>query len=400
MTTPIEHIINNEAAAWQRMQEIRQAFSPELFDHVVVDSPSQAYIDAVSATHSALQLMEDIGVDFNKLDPGHGIGHLVRDYVNARIMLRKLDVNPAHLFVGFLGGVMHDLGCALVPRYDDNKRAVGHAEAGALLFDHIADELFLNKEEIILTAYAIAAHTNYLKPNKITCRDGVERTREPYQDTDAEGKPIYGVWITRWVDRLDCNGPTFVGRHYLTLAEKHADFDGKKFYETSFGQAMNPVVRTPEQITAAGGNKTMLEHMKMFADSQNNSSVYGKHDFGEMVDIRDEHKEQLNRIITSGLEGKTYGPQEEGAIVDSWTLFLKRNIEPTQPGIKAADTLRTMFVQLPPEYRQHWCHAFVQTMQEYRTWAQRKLTALEEIGEYKLPGIVDDVRKIIKPVIE
>lgn len=132
--------------------------------------------------------------------------------------------------MGLVAGTLHDVGCALVEHYAETQRVVRHAEGGALLLQEILPRLLLSEKQKILICYAVAAHTHYLKPQTVG-----EDTIEPYLDT-SEGEPLWGILFTRWVDRLDCNGAGFVGRHYLTLARAHQDFDGKQFYGIEFAE--------------------------------------------------------------------------------------------------------------------------------------------------------------------
>src|SRR3989339_608091 len=141
-------------------------------------------------------------------------------------LLKEVSIKNKEDAIGRALRIIHDICCILIHRYDEKNRAVRHAEIGALLIQDILDNLNVNDSEKKLIAYAIAAHTHYINTEKIECRDGVKRTRYSYVDM-VNQKPFELVYFPRWVDRLDCNGPAFVARHYLTLVKNHEDFKGK-----------------------------------------------------------------------------------------------------------------------------------------------------------------------------
>ena len=323
--------------------------------------------------------------------------------MNSSILFSNLEANPKHLFLGFVGGSLHDLGCAVVPRYDESKRVVRHAEAGSLLVKSLLEnETRLSEAEKISIAYVIAAHTHYRGEDPVQCQDGETRIVKPYQDLDENGKPIWPIWFTRWVDRLDCNGPAFVGRHYLTLGEKHEDYDGVVHFDVDFPHHMKPLLRPfKEQVDTSTGvrNQTMSEHMKMFADSQNNESPYGKHDYGFMVQLRDRSRERLYRIVNSTQIHPKFSEEREGEIRTAWASFLAENVEPSRRGRQTAITLEGMFSELEDGTRNAWCNAFLSIMQEYIPYSLDRLSLLEEetlnAYYYHLPGIADDIREII-----
>ncbi|MEK7148151.1 MAG: hypothetical protein AAB758_02535, partial [Patescibacteria group bacterium] len=276
----------NEATAWNEMQEIRNSFSPDLLKEIRVSYRTDSVEKATEIVQKTLTAFKDAGYDFSGIEPGHGPGHIMRDYMNSIILFSKLEANPKYILPGFVGGALHDIGCAVIPRYEEDKKAVRHAEAGALLVKNLLEEnIDLNDAERISIIYSMAAHTHYRGGSEIKCADGETRIVKPYLDLDDTGNPIWSVWFTRWVDRLDCNGPTMIGRHYLTLAEEHKDYDGETHFDIEFAHHMNPLLRPfKEQVDEKGKrNQTMSEHLKMFADSQSNDSPYGKWDYGFMT---------------------------------------------------------------------------------------------------------------------
>jgi hypothetical protein len=356
----------NDGAA--RVKALRDCFAPSMFGHVeAMPTRQDAFVRGVSVAMKIFGRLKTAEIDVTKIAPGHGLGHMMRDYVNALRLYLKLDAPPAHVFIGFLGGVFHDIGCALVPRYEESTRLVRHAEAGALcMFDLLqADNCGLNQSEILLLCYAIAAHTHYLSPQKIKLVGGEEKEILPYVDLDESGAPIIGVWGARWVDRLDTNGPAFVGRHYLTLVETHVDFTGKEHYVVEYVNHMRPLLRDkPEKP------QTMAEHLRMFANSQTNDSPYGKWDFGRMIEIRDNYREKLLKIVAATQSEARFPPEEIVLTQRCWTQFLWRNVEPTPLGMKAAEELSGRFERLDDTTKQAWTCAFNVCMLNYAKWAE------------------------------
>jgi hypothetical protein len=369
--------LTDEKLGWERVQKLRADFSPRLFEGVGKMNSSRAVMTSgIEVVKKVLAGLVANGLDLYAAEPGHAVGHWVRDYVHAMKLCSDLYVELAHTFVGFLGGTLHDIGCAIVPRYQDSKRVVRHAEAGALLLLDLfeKDACGLNEAEQILVAYAVAAHTHYLKPATVVCADGETRVIEPYKDLDDNGKPIFGVWIARWVDRLDTNGPAFVGRHFLTLVDTHEDFAGAAGFQTiEFAPHMRPLLRDKPD-----GPQTMAEHLRMFADSQATKPPYGLHDFGVMAETRDQYKGQLREIIAAtqdGWEGiedicNVSGfLSQQNTILRAWTLFLATNVEPSLKGLRVATRLSQMFEKLDAPSREAWLRGFVVCMRKYCRWA-------------------------------
>lgn len=394
-------LISDEDSCWGRMEELRVIDIPKLLGMVAPITKEDAANRAVRAIHNILSAL-DLREHLLTIDPGHGIGHLTRDYGHA-LRLRDLDVAPAELFIGMIAGVLHDIGCAVVNRYDDAHRAVRHAEVGAILLAEVfkQESFGLNKAEQLLIQYGVAAHTRYLKPTEVTQSNGVKRTVLPYTDTDSHGDRLMAVWLSRWIDRLDCNGPCFVARHYLTLAEDHHDFSNGSFHEVTFASALRPLLRTREEVTSTGGKPTMLEHLQMFVNSQTNASPYGRHDFGDMVVLRDQNREQLMAIIraVSSVALSGVAPSCSRRIQSCWQDFLSHNIEQTEVGLQVADALDRRFSSLPALTQTAWSAGFYATMCEYGLWAGRTLNALGAMPSewMKLPSIVSDVRDFITP---
>lgn len=223
---------------------------------------------------------------------------------------------------------------------------VRHAEAGAYLFHKMSHIIDVPQEESTLICYAIAAHTNSQVISVTSGRDGIERKIYPYIDRDRNKNPLMSVILPRWVDRLDANGPCFIGRHFLTMAEDHHDhWVGDSLI--TFTHHMRPLLRDEEEIKSDPHGATLREHVMRFLSSHSNSSFYGRFDFGEMVTLRDAYKERTLRIMAAFDTPLMLSIEEESILLDEWTEWLSHNIEPCEAGKNAAEKLRNKFLELP-----------------------------------------------------
>jgi hypothetical protein len=396
----------DEAREWERIQELRKRFESEHAawrEKVRVTNKKSAFSRGRMVVERVLAALQKMGLDFSTADPGHGAGHLMRDYLNALRLFSSLEADPRDIFIGFVGGVLHDIGCTQVERYEESSHIIGHAEAAALMLAKAfeLDNAGLNQEEQWLIEYAVAAHTHYTKDSSVECSsDGATYIRSPYKELDADGMPIWPVWFTRWVDRLDVSGPGFVGRHLLTQVKPHKDYAPEGFYPTDFVGHLRIELR--DQPTGA---RSMLEHLTMFANSQTKASPYGRHDYGRMVELRDRYRTMSLEIVNETYQNAE--PMSEdyaGDIGQYFEEFLGEKIEPTTLGRQAASDVMAMFiVGLDAETQCHWLHGFDNVMTEYRLWAMmvgEDLDWLLEAGAiddswFALPGICADVRTIL-----
>lgn len=329
-------------------------------------------------------------------DAGHGPGHWCRDFIHALRLAHDEEIPVSDVVPGIVGGTLHDMGTLFVDRYADKNRAVRHAEIGALIVRAALMESGpLAQSEIDTCAYAIAAHTHYLKPSEAKCADGVVRKIDQYVDMVAD-RPLLSVYLTRWADRLDCSGPCMVGRHYLTMHRDHTDFGKDGFYKVSLRDHVRPVQRTDEVIKAGGGQRTMVEHLRMFASSQSNTSPYGKYDFGMMRYLRDEYRASLDHILDRVLHPTDVDVER---VNRAWTLFLGSNIEPSEMGRSAAHDLSRSFATLDPAAQRAWACGFRTTMTEYLGWADRAVSFLNTLpsSHLRIAKVFPDVRDVIRP---
>lgn len=389
----------DEAGAWNETQKLRQKYEKSfesIFARLPIESIEQAKLKSFEVISKTLNALEKV-LNFNEVDPGHGLGHFVRDYLHAVVLAEKLEMDPKQAYIGIIGGVLHDiLGCALIKRYSEHGRAVRHAEAGGLLFQKISKEVGINQDEALLVYYAIAAHTHYLKPSKVKCSDGTEREIQPYRDTNNEGNPIMSVLLTRWADRFDVNGPCFVGRHFLTMVEEHKDFGAGEHYLVKFFDHMRPLLRSEDEIKDDPKGRTMREHLAMYIKSQSNNSPYGQFDYGKMAEMRDSYKARVLRIIESFNTPIELSPKEEVLLLSQWTSWLSEKIEPSESARSGSDKLREMFFSLPQETKDAWFSVMKTTLKEYDEWADEMTEILSKFSEEKLIlPVLGDIRKII-----
>lgn len=355
---------SQEASFYQEMLDIRDRCDSARIRQGV-DRLSRRFGSRKEAIAGALQTLHDlrqlIDPAFHLLtsDAGHAEGHRARDAMHAVFLAKDGEVSHGDAFLTVIGGTLHDLGTGVVPRYDERNLAVRHAEVGALLVHHLLKAAGEGDYVADLAAYAIAAHTHYGKESEVTCRDGAVRKVTPYRDCYEDGSPMRFVWGTRQADRLDCSGALFVGRHILTLERDHHDFTHGAFHEVKFGETWRLELLSPEDRKRAGNAPTMLEHFRMFASSQSNTSVYGRHDTAWMASLRDLYKQYLEQIIAATL--KSPSSMRESSIGEFFA-FLGEVVEPSAIGRAAAQDLEERFRLLPLDVQSAWSNGFAEAL--------------------------------------
>lgn len=384
-----------EGLAWTAHQNVRwlvEESYEEIFEAVEIDGPDAAIKKALIVVNDILRIMSGV-INIDTVDAGHGIGHLRRDYIHA-LLLSTEKMDPRHLYVGMVAGVLHDiLGCSVVDRYDDKRRAIKHAEARALLWSGLAADTKLNPLESCLVYYGVAAHTHLLKETKVTCSDGVERTLTPYVDEDADG-PRLMFWLPRQIDRLDANGACFIGRHYLTLARDHSDIDSNGgYYKIRFESHMRPLLRGEDEIRADPEGRTLREHLLMYAESQNNASPYGKYDGEVMRRLRDSYKTRLLRIIQSFDDTCSWSSKVDEKTLERWSEWLATRIEPSTSGKTAAKTLEERFNALPKELQKPCFNGMLETLKQHKEWQEEVQDLLSRFPEGALTApLIGNIR--------
>lgn len=394
MLFDIRAFLANEQAAYawlmglheENLATLAKEREKTAFDNLTA---SELLQEAMTAVDRCVAVLNRWGFKTDSMDAGHGMGHIVRDYTMALILAPSMDCTNATRFAAVLAGTFHDIGCALQGRYEDSDRAVRHAEAGAYLMQFVFAEARIDPLVAELATLGIAAHTHYLRPMTLVCKDGVKRVVKPFVDIHEDGSPAMSIWGARWVDRCDVSGPTFVGRHLLTLTNVKKDYATDGFYEVDPAEHFNPILRSAQEIAAAGGKRTMLEHFEMFRGSQSNTSPYGKFDSPFMQEIRDERASCLGHIVDAVLTGDA--PQDIEDTLVRFENFLAENIEPDpQLGRPAAKKVMSAFRELPKHTKERWAAGFAATMAEYHVYHEQVMELLA--GNHIMQGPGEELR--------
>lgn len=376
----------------EHVRDLVEESYTELFNNVEIESVDEAAKKALLVVNKILQTMSAV-INIDAIDAAHGIGHLSRDYLHA-LLLSKETMDPRHLYIGMVAGILHDvLGCSIVDRYDDKHRAVKHAEAGALLWSRLSSEIGIDPIESSLVYYSIAAHTHALRETTVVCGDGIERILVPYIDQDESG-PRLMFWLPRQIDRLDANGPCFIGRHYLTLARDHSDIDHSGgYYKVRFEAHMRPLLRSEDEIKADPEGRTLREHLMMYVNSQNDASPYGKYDGEMMRRLRDNYKRRLTKVLDSFNNSRSWSSKVEEILLEKWTQLLSKKIEPSVSGVVAATTLRERFKALPQEIKNPWFCVMAAAVDAYDNWQKDVRCLLLELPREISPApLIGDIR--------
>jgi hypothetical protein len=384
-----DFIINDEAGSWKKVQELRKQFEQHrdvLFNYPGINSRVEAVNSGFSIIFDVLKELEGV-LEPAQAEPGHGKGHLFRDYLHALILSEDQELDPKQVMVGLVDGTLHDLGCSIIDRYTESKRVVRHAEAGALFFWEIANSIGLKEEIALAIFYGIAAHTHYLSPQSIECADGITRVTSPYLDVDQNGKPLTAVHYARWVDRLDCLGPCYLMRHYLTMANNHEDYDNGSFYTVNFEDHMRVLLRDQEEAKTDPKGITLLEHFAI-RNNQSPDSPYEKNDGKLMIELREKLKERGQRIISSFVDHKKCGICKTIGLIENRELLINdfhqvlfSRIEPSPAGEKAADSLMKKFMELSGgDDELAWLNAIKTILTEYHSWHQEITERVNDAG--------------------
>jgi hypothetical protein len=361
---------SNRRSARTMMQTLRELDFQGLISSLGISSITEAVTRATEVSHRMLNHYRTMGVSFENFEPAHGRGHLVRDYVNLERVLRNAkagEINPNEAYIGGIAAILHDTGNAIFDRYlDENKSDLRHAEIGALMFLEQSQHIGFPRDAAMLVAYAIAAHTHYLKPLVVNV-DGENIITQPYVDLYPDGSPMRFVWLPRQIDRLDLSNVTHIGRYFLTLCEMHHDYSSTGFYEVNFTKALRASLRSSEEIATASDGKTMLEHSFMLLKSQDNSSAYGKFDHGHYLTVRDQNKALHFEAIHAGFRKVTDRDCQE-RILQAWEVHLGQNIDSSQKSKAIAKELCEQFRMLDSDTQARMSSVFLSAMLGYRTW--------------------------------
>lgn len=265
-----------------------------------------------------IKIVDKLRPYIDLMPPGHDPGHFRRDLIHGIIVsdsVRNAGTNysQSDCSAGLLAGAFHDIGTSILPRYIDRELGVGHAEAGAWLFDELTKGL-LGENLRKLTVYSILAHTNIQKEIKVNKPDGY--IKKPYFDElfEENGKLIgLGYKIARMADRLDTNGSIFSIRHIMAHFDKkeesNSDFSGGQWFEIN--EESLKLVLTPKINNPIPKIPTTLEHVLNFKKSNFGNSVYSKDDYRFPAEFEqilifeiDSFDQMVNLMNNASIEGQ------------------------------------------------------------------------------------------------
>lgn len=351
----------------------------------------------------------------NELPAGHGKGHLYRDIISITSILHDPELRKydnVELFVGILGGVFHDIGNSVVERYAESRNFSGHAEVGAYLFGIKAKQI-LPPNLCILTQFVIAAHTHYLNELSIT-KNKKTLTRQVYEDTIIDGNKV-AVLLARQSDRSDILGIPGVIRHSLTKITPTQDLSEGGFQEIhedeleDFKHQFTPTIRTKEYRDSLPSiqekSTNVLEHLKMFADSNDGKTPYSRNDSDYVREVILNHEAlQQYLFITQdvSLTEKFSNDERNEAFERFFTVC--QLFEPSKETNELINLFRKRFQLLSTEQQNHWATAFLLlTTKLFDEWYSGKKKLIESIpliGDKKLQTIVTNLHSIANTYIE
>jgi len=375
---------------WRRLKQAAQHEVPSLPDNVIDQLLEKAvpFLDALPAAHSK--------------------GHAARDMVNLTAILHDPDVpsyGDVELLVGIFGGIFHDIGNAVVDRYDEGKRFAGHAEIGAILFGELAKDI-LPENLRNLTQLVIAAHVNVLKPIEVVKATGDEKTREPY-DNAIEGTNKRGMLIARLSDRLEIQSIIQLMRLSLANAKPIEDKGGddtmyavKATAEEQFGDKFSTSPPTKGSILYSLGQyaKGSPEHMK---DDP-------PHIQPEILSPAAQEMFQAINTITSDAV-PVMQPDERQRVFEQY-FRLCNLVEPGSDIETATTSLRRNFTQLAEDEQNRWANGFNEIVQPeggiYSRWHQRMSQRIAHVPSFsgetltaKTQAIVTDLHRRANDVL-
>lgn len=269
--------------------------------------------------------------------PGHDKGHLYRDLL-ASIYLNHSTKDQicyqSDASAGLLAGIYHDIGTSIIPRYQDKKFGVGHAETGSFLFWQVSEGI-LGENTRKLVSYAIAAHTHYLNDINVEVPQNYIKTKYWGNiSQNSDGKLIgAAVHLTRLSDRTDTNGVSFIFRHinaHLDTSQSGGrEFQANQWVDInhdSLVQILNPIIRdNPTQPL------TTLEHVFNFAKSNDGSTPYSEKDylfpgFNKILSLElNQFNEFISIINNPYLSISEDSPQQQQTIKDFLYKISKSN---------------------------------------------------------------------------
>lgn len=238
--------------------------------------------------------------------PGHDIGHLRRDLLNALVVAADYpNLHPVERVVGIVAGALHDVGTALTPRYADKTNNAPHMSVSMWVFHNTAKEFF-SESFMNLFDYAILAHGHLVSPLKSTFP--AERTLEVYwDDLWLEDGFLFGagIRITRLADRGDTHGLTQAFRHVWSRCDGSNEKPGFDLVDPYTWAAADGSALKAVMVPAMGkfeGVPTTWQHVTNYEASYRNVNFpYPAQDhvvpaFGKLAAFK---FDQLHRVIAA-----------------------------------------------------------------------------------------------------
>ncbi len=342
------------------------------------------------------ETLENLFTRFENLiantSPGHDVNHIRRDSLHGLAFATgdsfvKNGFSQSDINACVLGSIYHDIGNSVVRRYEDTKYINGHAEVGAYIFFQNSGDL-LEENLKKLTAYAIAAHTHYLKPISVKEPfDPKKNERQPYWYDifypNDDNKPCgLAPIITRFSDRLENNGNILVARTFAAYADAAEtggyDLEGKEgFFEINREKLRT--LFSPEVREGKNTPPTILEHALMYAGSNFGNSHYSKDDhmfplIRELMTIKTMQVDKLVKIVTSGVDTMNYSELPAEAIIKD-TL---RQVSGSKNFLRSWNVLAMVWEELNPETQLKWKNGFKYIQESYPDWLE---AVAQKIGD-------------------
>lgn len=323
--------------------------------------------------------------------PGHDVNHIRRDALAGLAFASsdqfvKSDYSPSDIDAGILGSIFHDIGNAVTRRYEDIKRANGHAEIGAYIFWKTSEGI-LGEDLRKLTTYAIAAHTHYLKPVPVKEPQGYERQPYWYEIFYPENNKPCGLApiLTRFSDRLEVNGGTVVTRTLISYADASEsggqDFQGdQEFFEIN--KEKLETFFHPEVREGKPKPPTVLEHALMFAESNFGNSIYSRDDhlfpiMEELIKTKTAQTDKLIQVVKAKPDMMDFSELSAEAKAKD-TI---RQISGSKNFESAWNVLSQAWRELDSETQAKWKNGFEYIQRSYTEWLDLILGKVGE--EYK-----------------
>jgi len=214
-------------------------------------------------------------------EPGHDMGHVLRDVHRAVYMLEDPTVkraSQAEKVAYLLAGMGHDFSTSIVLRYVDDK-IVGHAEVSGYILGRTLEDMGYPNLAVIV-AYAAAAHKHnvanmYYKATELEGSPIIRRPFYPFELFEQDGV-AYGIATVgaRFTDRGSI-GLMMALRHIVagigatlfTKAGDAVDLAGGTAARVALDDDSNHAIVTPSLESPHEGKRTMFAHITGYLGS-------------------------------------------------------------------------------------------------------------------------------------